>query len=214
MRQTTTNMSNHFTFIGTIVFLLLHLFAREASGQERIDSVQNKIDSIQAEVKALKESYNEKMTALYEEMLALSQDEDNNVIEKMKAQSYFHIFPIEESVSLMVDSLHVEYFIKEEGEDVYKRPFFLSLSKVINKHGQEYPAIMEKMLTGLDQPIDSYEEYFWYSQLFNVFLYTNVSQSLNGDDMAACVRIIANSIIGVSVRKQNLLKIAEILDRS
>lgn len=206
-------MSNRITFIGIIVFLLLHLFAGEASAQERIGSVQNKIDSVQAEVKALKESYNEKMTALYEEMLELSQDENNNVIEKMSAQSYFHIFPIEESISLLVDSLHVEYFIKEKGEDVYKRPFFLSLSKVINTNGQEYPAIMEKMLMGLDQPIDSYEEYFRYSQLFSVFFYTNVSQSLNRDDTAACLRIIANSIIGVSVRKQNLLKIAEILDR-
>ena len=208
-------MSNRITFIGTIVFLLLHLFAREASGQERIDSVQNKIDSIQAEVKALKESYNEKMTALYEEMLALSQDEDNNVIEKMKAQSYFHIFPIEESVSLMVDSLHVEYFIKEEGEDVYKRPFFLSLIRLINKNGEESPAIMEKLLTSLDKPIDSYEEYFNYYLIFVNFFNSSVAESLNHDDMAACVRIIAdpNSRYD-SVRRKNLLKIAEILDRS
>jgi len=206
-------MSNRITFIGIIVFLLLHLFTWKVSAQDRKDSVQNKIDSIQAEVKALKESYNEQMTALYEEMLELSQDEDNNVIEKMRAQSYFHIFPIEESISLIVDSLRVNYFIKEKGKDVDKRPFFLSLSKVINEHGQEYPAIMEKMLMALDQPIDSYEEYFRYSQLFSVFFYTNVSQSLNRDDTAACLRIIANSIIGVSVRKQNLLKIAEILDR-
>jgi len=206
-------MSNRITFIGIIVFLLLHLFTWKVSAQDRKDSVQNKIDSIQAEVKALKESYNEQMTALYEEMLELSQDEDNSVIEKMIAQSYFHIFPIEESISLIVDSLRVNYFIKEKGKDVDKRPFFLSLSKVINEHGQEYPAIMEKMLMALDQPIDSYEEYFRYSQLFSVFFYTNVSQSLNRDDTAACLRIIANSIIGVSVRKQNLLKIAEILDR-
>lgn len=206
-------MSNRITFIGIIVFLLLHLFTWKVSAQDRKDLVQNKIDSIRAEVKALKENYNEKMTALYEEMLELSQDEDNNVIEKMSAQSYFHIFPIEESISLIVDSLHVNYFIKEKGEDVDKRPFFLSLSRVINKHGQEYPAIMEKLLMSLDEPIDSYEEYFKYTQLFRVFFYTNVSQSLSTDDMAACVRMIANSIIGVSVRKQNLLKIAEILDR-
>ena len=206
-------MSKRITFIGTIVFLLLHPFTWEASAQDGIDSVQNKIDSIQTEVKALKESYNEKMTLLYEEMLELSQDEDNNVIEKMIAQSYFHIFPIEESISLLVDSLHVNYFIKEKGEDVDKKPFFVSLIRLINKKGEESPAIMKKLLISLDKPVNSYEEYFNYYLVFVNFFNSNVSESLDHDDMAACVRIIANSIIGVSVRKQNLLKIAEILDR-
>lgn len=199
-------MDKQITFTGLIVYLLLHLFAGEASSQ-------NRIDSIQAEVKALEENYNEKMTALYEEMLELSQDEDNNVIEKMSAQSYFHIFPIEESISLIVDSLHVNYFIKEKGEDVDKKPFFVSLIRLINKNGEESPAIMQKLLMSLDKPVDSYEEYFNYYLVFVNFFNSNVAESLGHDEMAACVRIIANSNIKNTIRRQNLLKIAEILDR-
>lgn len=200
-------MSNRIIFTGLIVSLLLHLFAGEASGQ-------NRIDSIQAEVKALKESYNEQMTALYYEMLELTQSEALPVWEQNRAKTLFHIFSNEESVTHMVENIHVHWFQQEKGESTKKQPYFRSLIRVIIQNGQKYPGIMEKLLLELDQPINGYEQYLTYAYLIEAFFDMSVAESLNRDDMAACVRIIAdpNSRYD-SIRRQNLLKIAEILDR-
>ena len=199
-------MNKRINFIGTVLFLLLHLFIGEAVAQ-------NRIDSIQAEVKALKESYNEKMTALYYEMLEMTQNEELPIWEQNRAKTFFHIFSNEESVTHIIENIHVQWFQREKGESTKKQPYLRSLIKVINKNGQEYPAVMDKLLIALDRPIDNYEEYFNYSLLFVNFFNNNVSESLNHDDMAACVRIIAdpNSRYD-SVRRKNLLRIAEILE--
>lgn len=202
------------SFISIILFLSLHLIGGEASAQNSVDSVQNKIDSIRAEVEALNKYYHQRMTAIYKEMLDLSLDKNLNPIDKMKAQSHFHLFPIEESINLLLDNVHIKWFTKEKGEDVYKRPFSYSLEKIIRKNGLKYPAVMKKLLEELDQPIDSYEQYYTYSNLIFLFFYENVSHSLGYDDVAACVRIIAdpNSRFD-TVRRRNLLKIAEILEK-
>jgi hypothetical protein len=199
-------MSKRINFIGIVFFLLLHLFAGEVVAQ-------NRIDSIQAEVKALKESYEEKMTALYYEMLEITQNEEIPVWEQNRAKTLFHIFSNEESVTHMIENIHVHWFQQENGESAKKKPYFNSLIRVINKNGKENPAIMKKLLISLDKPVDTYEQYFNYSLLFVNFFGNNVSRSLSYDEMAACVRILANSNIKNTIRRQNLLKIAEILEK-
>jgi hypothetical protein len=63
----------------------------------------------------------------------------------------------------------------------------------------------------LDQP-QSAEVLVLFSNFFEGFYYWNVIKSMNNQEQATCIRVIANSIVGESQQKQNLLKIAEIIE--
>jgi hypothetical protein len=193
-------MSNRITFIGTVVFLLLHLFAGEASGQ-------NRIDSIEAEVKALNKSYNEQLKVLYHELLEISHNPDTNIIVRLRAKTMFHLFPIDENINRLIDSIDHEMFDYDEG---FKQeyPYFHSLSKIMFNGMIPHLSIMDN----LSKPLND-ETLFLYSLLFRDPGLWFESTSLDNKEQAECLRIIANSYYGRSNKKQNLLEIAEILEK-
>lgn len=186
-------------------YVFLFLFACNSS----VDA-QSKIDSIKLEVIALNESYHKKLTALYEEMFELSRDTTNK--EYFMARSQFHLFPIEENMNFLLDNIN--YMIYYDSDDfVESYPYLESFAKLIHENGESYPALMKKILIRLDQQ-QTDENLFFYSLLFHTYFFRNLMKSMNKKDVAACVRIMANSILYDSQpqRKQNLLKIADILE--
>lgn len=177
------------------------------TGKNSIDA-QSKIDSIQLELIALNESYHKKLTALYKEMFELSRDTTNK--EYLMARLQFHLFPIEENINFLLDNMNYQVYSENyDYNEMY--PYWAILGKFIHENGQSHPAFMKKIMAQLDQE-QTDEDIFLYSALFQTYFFWNVAQTLDTKDIAAYVRIIANSIVGVSVRKQNLLKIANKLE--
>ena len=71
---------------------------------------------------------------------------------------------------------------------------------------------MNKILARLDEPQNE-ERLYLYGLCIESFLHWNVIKSWDNKEKAACLRIMANSIIGVFQRKENLLKIADMLEQ-
>lgn len=70
-------MKYYITYVSTVFLLSFHILAGEGMAQSRIDSIK-------AEVEALNKYYQQEITALYKEMLALSKDEGISRQERAK----------------------------------------------------------------------------------------------------------------------------------
>lgn len=170
---------------------------------------QSRVDSIYAEVAALKENYNESLERLYDEMLEISMDTTNE--EYYKVGNFRRIFPIEENMIFLLENIDYEVFSMNDdfGE---AHPYLVIFESFILKNGEEHPAFMEKMMLQLEHQLTD-EKLFLYSLLFKSFFYWNILRSLSPRETASIIRIMANSIRGNSQQRQNLLKIAEILEK-
>jgi hypothetical protein len=194
-------MSKSITFTSTVFLLLLHLLAREASAQSRIDSIY-------AEVAALKEDYNKKLEALYDEMLEISLDTTSD--EHYKVGNFRLLFPTEENMIFMLENIDYETFSYDDDfAEAY--PYWSNFGFFIQHYGEEHPALMKKMMHQLEQP-QTDEKLFFYAWLFESFFYWNIFRSLSPQETASMIRIMANAVVGESHQRQNLLKIAEMIE--
>jgi hypothetical protein len=189
------------TFIGTVCFLSLHLFAGEGLAQSRIDSIQ-------AKVEALNKHYQQEMTVLYEEMLALSEDESLSSQERVKAKSRLYLFPIEENIDYLLDSLDYLVYSDIEGQIIKTYPYWDCISKLMFDNQLIITRLKKRLQK--DMNVKELELISWnYESFYRVYGHEYMSNK----EKAASLRIIANSDSADSKEKENLLKIADIIDR-
>lgn len=170
---------------------------------------QSRVDTIKAEVAALQRDYNSQLRILYQEMLAISKDTTNK--HWLSATEQLHLFPFNDNLNYLLDSIDNKLYIFNGEDVVEKMPFWEVFGVIIRETGQTYPAIMNKIMLQLDQP-QSAEALVLFSTFFEGFYYWNVIKSMDNQEQATCIRVIANSIVGESQQKQNLLKIADIIE--
>ncbi|WP_282782092.1 hypothetical protein [Phaeodactylibacter xiamenensis] len=170
---------------------------------------QSRVDTIKAEVAALQRDYNSQLRTLYQEMLAISKDTTNK--HWLSATEQLHLFPFNDNLNYLLDHIDNKSYTFNGEDVVEKMPFWEAFGVIIRETGQTYPAIMNKIMLQLDQP-QSAEVLVLFSNFFEGFYYWNVIKSMNNQEQATCIRVIANSIVGESQQKQNLFKIAEIIE--
>ena len=190
-------------FILAILFFLV-------SGNSSFLCAQSRIDSIEAEVQALNKDYQRELNRLYHQMLDACNDPAVPREERYRAKMLFHLFPIEENMERLLDSIGFHRFSLE---DLFSEeyPYWYSYGVMIHENGEGNPGVINKIMKKLDAP-HSDDELFLFSLLFQTYFHWSIIKSLNNKEKAACLRIMANSIRGVSQRKENLLKIADILE--
>ena len=171
---------------------------------------QSKVDSLIFEVKALNENYQERMDELYHQMVELKNNRSLPAEESLKAEGALWYFPTQENIQSLLDSIAVERVSPDNNlKEMY--PFWANFAMMFEQNQAHNPAILRRIMESLEKP-KSIEELHIYSRLFYAsFRYITID-SMSNSEKAACLRIMANSIRGVSQRKENLLKIADILE--
>lgn len=194
-------MKNLFHYSTIFFFLFFIIIGNEIKAQSRVDSIY-------AQVAALKENYNESLERLYEEMLEISMDTTNE--EYYKVGNFRRIFPIEENMIFLLENIDYEVFsMNDDFSEAH--PYWSNFGVFIHQYGEGHPALMKKIMLQLEhQQTD--ERLFLYALLLKSFFYWNILRSLSPRETASIIRIMANSIVGESQQKQNLFKIAEIIE--
>ena len=171
---------------------------------------QSKIDSIVSEVEALNVYYKQRLSELYHEMLIASSDQEVPGAERYKSRLLYYLFPIEENINRLLDSIDTkEGSLNNDFNEEY--PYWANFGKMMYENNYRHPALMSQVLARLEKPQNK-ERLFLFSLYFQGFFSWIGGGSMNEKEKAACLRIMANSIRGVSQRKENLLRIADILE--
>lgn len=193
-------------------FLILYYFLFVGAGicipQE--STAQSKVDSIILEVEALNKQYNQKLRELYHKMYDTQHDSTLKVSERIRARLQYYLFPIEENMNRLLDSIDRKgvSFNDDFNEE---QPYWANFGKMIYQNEFVHPALMKKVMARLDKP-QNQERLYWFSFYFENFFYLISEGLLDKKEKAACLRIIANSMMEGSQRRHNLLKIADILE--
>ena len=171
---------------------------------------QSKVDSIILEVEALNKQYHQRLKELYNEMYDAQHDSTLKVSERIKARLQYHLFPIEETMNWLLDNID-KRGVSFNDDFNEEHPYWANFGKMIYQNEYVHPALMRKVMDRLDKP-QSTERLYWFSFYFENFFYLISEGFMDKKEKAACLRIMANSIRGVSQRKENLLRIADILE--
>ena len=172
---------------------------------------QSKIDSIVSEVKALNLNYKQRLSELYHEMLIASFDREVPGSERYKSRLLYYLFPIEENMNRLLDSIDTkEGSINNNFKEEY--PYWANFGKMMYENNYVYPALMSKVLARLEKP-QIEKRLFLFSLYFQGFFSWIGGGSMDEKEQAACLRIIANSMMEGAQRRHNLLKIADILEK-
>ena len=169
---------------------------------------QSRIDSIRVEVEALNESYNKKLSELYLEMLAISHNQDTSILTRLESMTMFHLFPIDENVNRLLDSIDHKMFSYEGGfEEEY--PYWYSFGRIMTS-GMSYHLLL---MESLDRPLNK-DQLFLFALYFDGSSFWFGLNSLSRKEKSTFLRMMANSIVGTSKKKKNLLQIATIIEEN
>jgi len=165
---------------------------------------QSTVDSIINEVELLEKYYQDRLTILYEAMIAARKDTTLVGKERYNALQSMGYFVVEENIHRLLDSIDYEIVSinDDEGEIL---PFYKALFGISMRSGSGFWHLMPFILKSLDKPRNNKQLYLHGDLIRRCY-------NMRTIDTAACLRIIANSIRGVSRRKENLLRIADILE--
>ncbi|MCB0552434.1 MAG: hypothetical protein KDD02_02695 [Phaeodactylibacter sp.] len=170
---------------------------------------QSRVDSLISEVEALNKNYQERLTELYHQMVALRGDKNLPAEERIKAEGALWYFPIQENMDKLLDSIGYEVLSLD---DNYAEgfPYRLNINKMIYKNEKFFPAIMSQAVKSLEKAKTS-EELLQYSFVFKSYFYYMGIPRMREEDKAECLRIMAKWT--EPIQKENLLKIADMLEQ-
>lgn len=187
--------------IRILIYTLLFVFI----SNNRIIA-QSRIDSIKLEVETLNINYKKKLTELYNEMLLAVSDKNIPSIERYRSQSLFHLFPIDENITRLLDSLDTKGISLNNSIDE-EYPYAANYGSMIYTNERTYPALIYQLIQRLKRP-QSKEKIFLFSICFESFFYSIGMDLMSREEKAKCIRIMANSFQNGTLEKENLLKIA------
>lgn len=127
--------------------------------------------------------------------------EDKRV--RFKAAESLGQFEVKENILFLLDSIDYEVFSIEEGDSIF--PYFLEIQKIGGLNESGLWAIIPYILIILEKDRND-RQLFFYGRIFS-FCY-----QMHNLRVAKCIREMALSINGVSKKKENLLRIAKILE--
>ena len=187
-----------------IILFMLFFLARDIYAQ-------SKVDSIVSEVEKLNRNYQERITELYHQMVVLEYNKNLPAGERVKAEGTLYFFPIQQNIQNLLDSIAIERVSPNDNiKEMY--PYWWNFAMIFEQNQARDPAILRKIMESLEQPKSNEELQIFSRLLDSSFRYITIN-SMSNSEKAACLRIMANSIIGVFQRKENLLKIADMLEQ-
>ena len=176
------------------IIIITTFFPLMVQSQTIVDSTLDTFNQVHLE-------YNEKTSILYNKILNISRNHKDRDL-RIQASNSFGQFNVKENIIRLLDSIDYQIISLEEDDFIY--PYFLAIGKIANKNDSNYWALIPYILSVLDKD-RNFDQLYLYSRLFRL------SFKMSELDTSICIRTMAKSAVGLSKRKQNLLKIADIL---
>lgn len=181
-------------FNWVVQIIIITFFPLKIQSQTIVDSILDTYNQVHLE-------YNEKTSILYNKILDISQNHEDRDL-RIQASNSFGQFYIKENIIRLLDSIDYQVISLEEDDFIY--PYFLAIGKIAGNNDSNYWALIPYILSVLDKD-RNFDQLYLYSRLFCL------SFKMSETDTSICIRTMAKSIMGLSKRKQNLLKIVDIL---
>jgi hypothetical protein len=187
-----------------LIYLIL-LFFFTALGHNVF--AQSKVDSLKVEVMRLNDNYQTQISSLYQQMLALSRNREMAKDERAKARSLLYLFPVEQNIDYLLDSLDYLVYSDLDGQVIKTYPYWDCISKLMFDNQLIISALKKRLSKDMNE-----KELGLISWNFESFYRIYGHEYMSNKEKAKSLRVIANSDNTDSKEKENLLKIADIID--